>query len=128
MNDLNLNNHDHNPADCGSCNAMAVRDALDVLSGKWKLQIMLALSKGATRFKQVAKEVPGITDKMLSKELKDLEVNHLVKRDVLPTFPPTVDYTLTNHGKTLDRVIMELSAWGIAHRNEIFGRQSTERA
>lgn len=67
MNDINFNSHHEITASCGDCNAITVRDALDVLSGKWKLQIMLALSKGASRFKQVAKEVPGITTRCCRK-------------------------------------------------------------
>src|SRR5678815_4469909 len=59
-----------------------VRDALDILSGKWKLPIIIALSFGNKRFSELAKQVHGITDKMLSKELRELEMNELVKRTV----------------------------------------------
>ena len=76
-----------------------VRDALEVLNGKWKLAIIGSLSFGTKRFKQISKEVNGITDKVLSKELKDLEANQLVKRDVYDTFPPTVEYSITPHGQ-----------------------------
>ena len=72
-----------------------VRDALEVLNGKWKLAIIGSLSLGTKRFKQIAKDVNGITDKVLSKELKDLEANQLIKRDVYDTFPPTVEYSIT---------------------------------
>lgn len=106
---------------CANSSSRAVRDALDVLTGKWKLPILMAISTGAVRFRKIANEIPGITDRMLSKELKDLEVNCLIERTVLPTFPPAVEYSLTNHGRTLDKVIAELSAWGLAHRKEITG-------
>jgi DNA-binding HxlR family transcriptional regulator len=62
---------------------LPVKDALEVLNGKWKLQIIISLTFGTKRFRQIAKEIPGITDKMLSKELKELEVNQLVKRAVI---------------------------------------------
>lgn len=98
---------------------LPVRDALEVLNGKWKLPIIIALTFGTKRFKQLSKEIGGITDKMLSKELKELEMNQLVKRSVLDTFPPTVEYSITDHGKSLQKVIMELQKWGMVHRNKI---------
>lgn len=54
-------------------------------------------------------------NKMLSKELKSLEVNKLVKRKVYDTFPPTVEYSITAHRKSLDKVLEELHFWGMAH-------------
>jgi len=99
-----------------------VRDALEVLSGKWKLAIIGSLSFGKKRFKQISKEVNGITDKVLSKELKDLEANQLVKREVYDTFPPTVEYSITQHGRSLENVIDELRRWGLSHRKKIIGR------
>jgi DNA-binding HxlR family transcriptional regulator len=95
---------------------------LEALEGRWKLLILFALVTGPKRFKQIAKEVTGITDKTLSKELKKLEVNQLVKRSVYDTFPPTVEYAITDHGKSLQRVMEELHYWGLAHRKEIIGR------
>ncbi|MCF2493778.1 MULTISPECIES: helix-turn-helix domain-containing protein [Dyadobacter] len=98
---------------------MPVRDALEVLSGKWKLQIIISLLFGNKRFSQIAKEIPGITDKMLSKELRDLEANCLVKRTVYDSIPVVVEYTLTEYGHTLKPVIEVLRTWGLAHRNRI---------
>jgi DNA-binding HxlR family transcriptional regulator len=105
----------------GGCptNALAIKDALEALEGRWKLLIMFALSAGKKRFKQISKEVPGITDKTLSKELKNLESNKLISRAVYDTFPPTVEYSITEHGKSLEKVIDELHFWGLAHRQEI---------
>ena len=80
---------------------------------------MLALSTGTKRFKQISNEIPNITDKMLSKELKDLEMNKLIERTVIDTFPPTVEYTITEHGETLRKVIQELRNWGLEHRKKI---------
>ncbi|RZJ71180.1 helix-turn-helix domain-containing protein [Flavobacterium sp.] len=100
---------------------MNVRDALEILSGKWKLPILIALSTGEMRFKQIGKEVSGITDKMLSKELKDLEINQLVTRTVLDTFPPTVIYKRTEHADSLSEVISALRSWGAFHRQKIIG-------
>ena len=67
----------------------------------------------------MAKEIPGITDKMLSKELRDLEQNELVKRTVYDTVPVIVEYSMTNYGKSLHKVISELRKWGMQHRKRI---------
>ncbi|HLP13429.1 MAG TPA: helix-turn-helix domain-containing protein [Flavobacteriales bacterium] len=101
---------------------LPVRDALDILSGKWKLPIIIALSFGNKRFGQLKKEVPGITDKMLSKELRDLEVNQLVKRTVYDSVPVIIEYSMTPYGKTLDDVIEALREWGSLHRKKIKGK------
>ena len=112
---------DHTKSTCMS-QVMPVKDALDVLNGKWKLPIIISVSFGTKRFKQISKEVGGITDKMLSKELKDLEINQLIERTVYDTFPPTVEYAITDHGKTLQKVIAELGVWGLEHRRKIIGK------
>jgi Predicted transcriptional regulators len=113
--------HDH-----GECLSMIrpVRDALDVLNGKWKLQIIIALSFGNKRFSEIAREIPGITDRMLSKELRDLEMNKLVKRTVYDSIPVVVEYSLTDYGDSLDKVINELRKWGIRHRKVILGKKA----
>ena len=103
-------------------NNRAIKDALDVLSGSWKLPILASLSDGTKRFKEITKVVEGISDKMLSKELKDLEMNHLVKRTVYDTFPPTVEYSVTEHTQTLKEVMIALSNWGTVHRKKIIGK------
>lgn len=102
---------------------MAIRDTMDVLSGKWKIAIIGSLTFGEKRFKELQRDVDGITAKMLSKELKDLETNKLVKRTVFDTKPVTVEYRLTDHGKSLKKVIEELVTWGIHHREEIFDKK-----
>lgn len=92
---------------------MAINDALDILRGKWKIQIIGTLRFGKRRFKELQRENAGITARMLSKELRDLEVNQLVRRTVHNTIPVTVEYELTEYGRTLDHVIDELRAWGM---------------
>jgi DNA-binding HxlR family transcriptional regulator len=101
---------------------LPVRDALDALNGKWKLQIIISLMFGNKRFTQIAKEIPNITDKMLSKELRDLEAHELVKRTVYDSIPVVVEYTLTEHGKSLRQLIDVLRVWGIKHRNQVMGK------
>jgi DNA-binding HxlR family transcriptional regulator len=109
----------------GECTKMLlpVKDALDILSGKWKLQIILSLTFGKKRFKQIQREIPGLTPKMLSKELKELEVNELAERRVYDTSPVTVEYELTPYGRTLKPLIGELHKWGTKHRKRIIARK-----
>lgn len=116
------NNQQHITSEECTQSLRAVRDALDVLHGMWKLQILISLSEGPKRFRQIAKEVAGISDKMLSKELKELEQNQLVKRTVHDTFPPTVEYSRTEHAKSLGNVLHELRSWGMLHRKKIIGK------
>lgn len=103
---------------------LPVRDALDVLNGKWKLPIIIALSFGNKRFSEIAREIPGITDRMLSKELRDLEMNRLVKRTVYDSMPVIVEYSLTEYGDSLDKVVRELRNWGMRHRKVILGKKT----
>ena len=113
--------------DHGECVNMIrpVKDALEVLNGKWKLPIIIALSFGNKRFGEMSKEIPKITDRMLSKELRELEMNQLVKRTVYDSLPVIVEYSLTDYGTSLDKVIEELRNWGIQHRKRIMGKKET---
>ncbi len=100
----------------------AVQDSMDVLSGKWKIAIISSICYySKRRFSDILNDVEGISNKMLSKELKELEINKLIKRTVLDTQPITVQYELTEHGKTLQIIINNLTEWGIAHRKNIMG-------
>lgn len=106
----------------GKCpkSMLSIRDALETLEGKWKLLILFSLSDEPKRFRQIAREV-GVTDKTLSKELKNLEANKLVRREVHDTFPPTVEYSITEHGMSLEALLEELHFWGLYHRSVIIG-------
>lgn len=102
---------------------MAVQDSMDVLSGKWKISIISSICYyNKRRFSDVLNDIPGISNKMLSKELKELEINKLIKRTVLETQPITVQYELTEHGKTLQTIIRNLTDWGIEHRKKIISK------
>jgi DNA-binding HxlR family transcriptional regulator len=98
---------------------LPIRDTLDLVGGKWKLHITHALAGGPLRFKELQREIGGITARVLSKELKELEVNELVSRTVYATAPVTVEYCLTEYGKTLKPVVMALHHWGSRHRERI---------
>jgi DNA-binding HxlR family transcriptional regulator len=102
---------------------MAVHDAMDVLNGKWKIYIISSICHyNKRRFSDILNDVVGISNKMLSKELKELEINKLVERTVLDTHPVTVQYELSKHGKTLKTIIDNLTDWGIEHRKEVTGK------
>ncbi|MGV3612505.1 MAG: winged helix-turn-helix transcriptional regulator [Fluviicola sp.] len=101
----------------------AVHDAMDVLNGKWKISIISSVCYyNKRRFSDILQDVEGISNKMLSKELKDLEINKLLKRTVLDTQPITVEYQLTDYGLTLKNVIDTLADWGTEHRKVIIGK------
>ena len=97
----------------------AVQDALYVLSGKWKLPIIIALSEGKTRFNDIQKNVQGIAPKVLSAELKTLELNGFVTREVYNEFPVLIEYKLTDYSNSLEPVITALRDWGLQHRDRI---------
>ena len=98
----------------------AIRDTMEILSGKWKIQIIGSLRfSGKQRFMDLLRNTEGIAAKMLSKELQDLEANKLVKRTVMNTKPITVEYEITEYGKGLDKVIHEIVSWGMYHRKKI---------
>lgn len=101
-------------------NLRPLMDAMELLTGRWKFVIIMALwFSGPMRFKELQRVVTGITAKVLTKELRDLEMNDIVSRTVLDTSPISVVYALTEHGKTLDKVILTLREWGLEHRQKI---------
>lgn len=116
----------HSKEACGQ-SMLAVKDALYVLNGKWKLPIIITLSSGPMRFKELQRTIEGITAKILSKELKELELNDFVTRKVYPSIPVSVEYSLTPYSKTLDKVITELRDWGIQHRKRIFAKSKQSK-
>lgn len=101
----------------------AVQDSMDVLSGKWKIAIITSICCYRTRrFSDMLFDVEGISNRMLSKELKELETHQLIKRTVLDTQPITVQYELTAHGQTLKTIIDNLTEWGLGHHQTLFGK------
>lgn len=101
---------------------MVSRDALEVIQGKWRLPIVLALTFGSKRFGEIQKEIVDISPKMLSQELKALEENKIIERTVYDSKPVTVEYTLTPLGQSLNKILEELLKWGIRLRKEVIGK------
>jgi len=98
----------------------ALKDTIDVFSGKWKLFIIGTLIiKGTLRFMELKRALPGIAPKKLSKDLQELEMNQLVTRTVKDTKPITVEYAITEHGKSLEEIIRVMIDWGLNYRQGI---------
>jgi DNA-binding HxlR family transcriptional regulator len=105
----------------------AVSDTLYVLSGKWKLPIIIALSAGPSRFKDLQRSLDDITPKILSKELKELELNEFVTRTVYATSPVTVEYALTKYSQSLNKIIEGMREWGVQHRKRMMNNSRKEK-
>lgn len=102
----------------------SMQDALDVLGSKWSLLIihyLMIRENELNTFRKMEKDIEGISAKMLSKELKILEVNKIVSREVMNTKPVTVQYSITQYGKETKTVIAALVDWGQRHRMMMFG-------
>ncbi|MDB5155508.1 MAG: ytcD 1 [Mucilaginibacter sp.] len=97
----------------------AIGDSLYVIGGKWKLRVIVALREGNKRFNEIQRAVEGISARVLSSELKELEMNGFVKRIVHDQTPVVVEYQLTEYADTLGDVLTSLADWGTMHRNKI---------
>ena len=100
----------------------AIQDIMDVLGGKWKISIVTCVCFQPRRFSELLKLVEGISGKVLSRELKDLEMNKIVSRTVKDTQPVTVEYALTEYGATFKDLIQIMAEWGLKHRKAIIGK------
>ncbi len=90
----------------------SLKDVLDIIGGKWSMPIIYILSKGKLRFKELERSIEGINTRMLVKELKNMELNGIITRNVFATVPPTVEYSLTVKGEKLLPSIISLHNWG----------------
>jgi len=89
-----------------------VAATLDLIDGKWKGVILYHLLGGPKRFNQLKRELTTITQRMLTKQLRELEEAGLISRTIYPQVPPRVDYALTEEGRSLEPVILALKQWG----------------
>ncbi len=108
----------HDIAQC-ALTMQALRNALLVVNSKWKLQIIVALRAGTRHFRGLERSVPGISTKVLAKELKDLEAHQFIARTVSPGPPVVVDYHVLPYARSLDPVIEVLKAWGLQHQQRL---------
>lgn len=99
----------------------ALQDTLYVLGGKWKLPIINSICNGNKRFRDIERSIPGITTRMLSKELKEMTANQLIKRTVRDDTPVSIEYTTTEYCLSFGSIILEMIRWGKSHRQRLRG-------
>jgi DNA-binding HxlR family transcriptional regulator len=104
--------------------ACEIRDLLDRLGDKWSLLVVELLGEGTKRFSELRREIDGVSQRMLTLTLRNLERDGLVTRTVHPVVPPRVDYELTALGRSLLRAVDPLVAWTRTHRDEIAARRA----
>jgi DNA-binding HxlR family transcriptional regulator len=106
----------------------AIADALYAIGGKWKLRIIVGLMEGTKRFNELQRLIDGISAKVLSAELKELEMNGFVKRNVIIGTPVVVEYELTKYAGSLKGLLDELSEWGAMHRENVRKSMNKKKA
>jgi len=115
------------------CAAVAIFDCpveatLDVIGGKWKVVILFHLTHDGThRFAELRRRIPGISERMLSRQLRELEMAGIVHREVYPQVPPKVEYSLTDYGKTLRPICELMCDWGKKHIKRLKARQGSAK-
>lgn len=105
---------------------LPLQDTLDVIGGKWKIKIILSICNGNNRFREILNSIPRISAKVLAQDLKDLEENKLIKREVVDDFPSSINYTLESYSDTLVPILHGLIDWGKNHRKKLFAIKSSE--
>lgn len=105
---------DHSPVRC-----KAVNDILARVGDKWSMQVVMSLSAGPVRFNELRRSIDGISQRMLTRTLRALERDGLVAREVTPSVPPRVDYSLTPLGQSLRDPVGVLGAWAMANKDQV---------
>lgn len=115
---MKVNEPDYHKGNC-TVALSSISDSLYVIGGKWKLTVIAALREGHTRFNEIQRAIEGISARVLSSELKELELNGFVKREVHNQTPVVVEYKLTGYADTLSDVLIALANWGSMHRDKL---------
>lgn len=109
------------------CNAgCPVEASLEVIGGKWKGVILYHLLERTYRFNELRRLCSGITQRMLTRQLRELEADGVVSRKVYAEVPPRVEYSLTEYGRTLEPVVRALQAWGMSHMQKTSNEPALE--
>jgi len=103
----------HTQYDCNT--GCPVEATLEVIGGKWKGIILYYLLKDTLRFSELSRVMPNITQRMLTKQLRELEAAKIITRKIYPEVPPKVEYSISEYGTTLAPVIQSLQQWGAKH-------------
>lgn len=115
MNDTTSTNHTTTAQYSDFC---PVNTTLSVIGGKWKVLILYHLIEQTQRFNELRRQLPDITQRMLTLQLRELEEDGLIHREVYPVVPPKVEYSLTEFGRTLLPVIEAMHQWGVEYNQE----------
>lgn len=107
---------------CETEHGLAMIDFTNVISGKWRIPIMAVIRHDKLRYTDIQKEIPNITPRMLSKELKELEANGIVIRTVQNTIPVRIEYSLSDSAKEFGIILIQMLEWGVRHRKEQLGK------
>lgn len=97
---------------------LVLSDTMEVIQGKWRLPIIISLLHGNKRFGEIQKDIADISPKMLSQELKALEINKIISRTLYDSMPVTVEYSITELGRTMNKMLDEILNWGVHFRKE----------
>ena len=99
------------------------RETMKVISGKWKVVVLWHLCTGAKRYNELHRLMPKVTQHMLTKQLRELEQDGIIKREVFPEVPPRVEYSISKHGATLEPLFDCMEEWGEAHLSRRRGKR-----
>ncbi len=98
-----------------------IHDVIDIIGGRWRGAILASLCDKEKRFNELKRDLGSITPRTLTKELKFLEMSKLVSRETNTMSASSVVYRLTEHGESLEPLIISIAAWGQKHRKEVLG-------
>jgi DNA-binding HxlR family transcriptional regulator len=112
------------PGPQGNC---PLADLIDIIGGRWKVLSLWHLRGGTKRFTELRRLMPGVTQKMLTQQLRQLEADGLVRREVFPQVPPKVEYSLTPTGEELSGLLSTLSDWAKAHMSTLEAGRSLSK-
>lgn len=123
-------NQEDNKAFTEDCHKvlMAVSDALYSIGGKWKLMIIIAMARGNKRFTEIQRQVTGISARVLSSELKELELNGFIVKKVENGYPVSIEYELLPYSQTLEEVVGAMTKWGMQHREKIKAEMGSQKS
>jgi DNA-binding HxlR family transcriptional regulator len=103
-----------------------VEATLDVIGGKWKVVILFWLKAGTLRFGELRRKIPGVSERMLTQQLRELEEDGIVHREVFAVVPPRVEYSLTAYGKSLAPITQLMCDWGKKHMRRVSAREKAD--
>jgi len=105
--------------------ACAVEISLEIIGGKWKSVVLYHLLSGTKRFNELRRLIPSVSQRMLTRQLRELEAHQIISRTVYPVVPPKVEYALTERGVSLRPILLALKAWGSEYGESLLKHSET---